>query len=202
MYRCTGKRLLDLLLASLCAVIFAPVMAVVWLVSTRKMGYPVLFFQERPGKNGETFRMVKFRTMTDERGEDGELLPEDKRLTSYGRWLRTTSLDELPNLLNVIKGEMSLVGPRPLAVRYLSLYSPEQARRHEVKPGVTGWSQVNGRNAIDWETKLALDVWYVDNVSFALDVKILFLTLAKVIKRSGISAEGHATMPEFKGPKK
>lgn len=146
--------------------------------------------------------MVKFRTMRNDRGPDGQLLPDDKRLVPYGKLLRSTSLDELPELLNVLRGDMSLVGPRPLLVQYLERYSPEQARRHEVRPGITGWAQVNGRNAISWEQKFEYDVWYVDHVSFALDVRILFMTLGKVFSRSDVSAEGHATMPEFQGSKR
>lgn len=166
-----------------------------------KLGSPVLFAQERPGLHGQSFKMVKFRTMTDKRDADGHLLPDEERLTAFGRWLRSTSLDELPELLNVFKGEMSLVGPRPLLVEYLPLYSPEQARRHDVRPGITGWAQVNGRNAISWEDKFKLDVWYVENQSLWLDIKILWLTVKKVLVREGISAAGDATMPKFTGSK-
>lgn len=160
-----------------------------------------MFRQVRPGLDGDLFTMVKFRTMTDERSSDGALLPDAQRLTSFGRFLRSSSLDELPELWNVLRGEMSLVGPRPLLVEYLPLYSSEQARRHEVRPGITGWAQVNGRNAISWEDKFALDVWYVDNQSLWLDIKILWITLRKVIVRDGISAAGDATMPKFTGTK-
>jgi len=163
------------------------------------MGSPSLFKQTRPGLNAKPFNIYKFRTMTNARGKKGYLLPEAERLTRFGKWLRSTSLDELPELWNVLKGDMSLVGPRPLLMQYLDRYTPEQARRHEVKPGITGWAQVNGRNAITWEEKFALDVWYVDNCSFLLDLKIILLTIIKVIKRQGISADGEATMPEFMG---
>ncbi len=163
------------------------------------MGGRPLFLQRRPGLNGVPFELVKFRTMNDDRGEDGQLLPDEERLTRFGRFLRSTSLDELPELWNVLKGEMSLVGPRPLLTRYLERYTPEQARRHEMKPGITGWAQVNGRNAISWEEKFRLDVSYVDNWSLWLDFRILFLTIGKTVRREGISAESHATMPEFMG---
>lgn len=175
-----------------------PMFLLAWQVR-RKLGSPVFFTQIRPGLKGASFKMVKFRTMTDERGPDGKLLPDAQRLPAFGRWLRATSLDELPELWNVLKGEMSLVGPRPLLMQYLPLYSPEQARRHEVRPGVTGWAQVNGRNAISWEDKFKLDVWYVDNRSLWLDIKILWLTVKKVVVREGISADGEATMPAFTG---
>lgn len=164
-----------------------------------KMGSPSFFTQTRPGLNGKPFNIYKFRTMTNAIDEEGFLLPEAERLTRFGKWLRATSLDELPELWNVLKGEMSLVGPRPLLMQYLDRYTPEQARRHEVKPGLTGWAQVNGRNAITWEEKFALDVWYVDNCSILLDLKIILMTIIKVIKRQGISADGEATMPEFMG---
>ena len=193
------KRLLDIV-ASACAllVLALPLLVVVWMVR-RKLGSPVFFTQVRPGLHGKPFEMVKFRTMTDARGPDGELLPDAVRLTPFGRFLRATSLDELPELWNVLKGDMSLVGPRPLLMEYLPLYSPELARRHEVRPGITGWAQVNGRNAIGWEDKFTLDVWYVDHRSLWLDVKILWLTVKKVLVRDGISAEGEATMPRFTG---
>jgi lipopolysaccharide/colanic/teichoic acid biosynthesis glycosyltransferase len=160
----------------------------------------VLFRQVRPGLDGRPFKVLKFRTMTERRGSDGSLLPDSERLPAFGKWLRSTSLDELPELWNVLVGDMSLVGPRPLLMHYLPLYSADQARRHEVRPGLTGWAQVNGRNAIDWDTKLAMDVWYVDNWSLALDLKILGTTLVSVVRREGIAAEGSATMPEFRGP--
>ena len=162
-------------------------------------GVPIVFSQRRPGLWGKPFNMLKFRTMTNETGAKGALLPDSERLTRIGRFLRSTSLDELPELLNVLRGEMSLVGPRPLLMEYLERYTPEQARRHEVKPGITGWAQINGRNAISWEEKFKLDVWYVDNWSVWLDIKILALTVWKVIRRDGISAGAHATMPEFEG---
>lgn len=179
-------------------VLAIPLIALICMVR-RKLGSPVFFQQTRPGLKGKLFEMVKFRTMTDERGPDGQLLPDKDRLTPFGRWLRASSLDELPELWNVLKGEMSLVGPRPLLVEYLPLYTPEQARRHEVRPGITGWAQVNGRNAISWEEKFKLDVWYVDNQSLWLDLKILWLTIKKVLVRDGISAEDNATMPKFTG---
>lgn len=195
------KRLFDVL-AVLVALplLLLPMLVLVWQVR-RKLGGPVLFRQVRPGMFGKPFEMVKFRTMTDARGSDGLLLPDEVRLTSFGRFLRSTSLDELPELWNVLKGEMSLVGPRPLLMQYMPLYSAEQARRHEVRPGVTGWAQVNGRNAISWEEKFKLDVWYVDNQSLWLDFKILWLTVKKVVVRDGISAAGEATMPAFQGLK-
>lgn len=164
-----------------------------------RMGAPVFFHQVRPGVRGQPFRMLKFRTMSDARGPDGHLLPDAERLTPLGRFLRSSSLDELPELWNVLRGDMSLVGPRPLLMEYVPLYTPEQARRHEVRPGITGWAQVNGRNALSWEAKFALDVWYVDNQSFWLDLKILWLTVWRVLKRDGISADGEATMPRFRG---
>lgn len=193
------KRLFDLTVA-FCAllVLAAPLLLLAWLIR-RKLGSPVLFKQVRPGIGGRSFTMVKFRTMTDERGSDGALLPDAHRLTPFGRFLRASSLDELPELWNVLKGDMSLVGPRPLLMHYLPLYSPEQARRHEVRPGITGWAQINGRNAISWEDKFRLDVWYVDHKSLWLDMKILWLTVKKVLIRDGICAEGEATMSAFKG---
>lgn len=169
-----------------------------WLVR-RKLGSPVFFCQDRPGLNGQPFRMVKFRTMRDAVGEDGLPLPDADRITALGNFLRSTSLDELPELWNVLKGDMSLVGPRPLLMEYLPLYSPEQARRHELRPGITGWAQINGRNALSWEEKFVLDVWYVDHQSLGLDLKILFLTIKKVFAREGISAAGDVTMPKFSG---
>ena len=195
------KRIFDFLAALLGLLMLAlPLLGLTWLVR-RKLGSPVFFRQVRPGMRGKPFEMVKFRTMTDERGPDGQLLPDAQRLTPFGRFLRSSSLDELPELWNVLKGDMSLVGPRPLLVEYLPLYSPEQARRHEVRPGVTGWAQVNGRNAISWEDKFKLDTWYVDNRSFWLDIKILWLTIRKVLVRDGISAAGEATMSKFTGSK-
>ena len=193
------KRALDVIGASFALLVFGPVMLYIALRIWREMGSPVLFRQVRPGLQGKPFVMYKFRTMTEERDAEGRLLPDEKRLTPLGKFLRQYSLDELPEFINVLKGEMSLVGPRPLLMEYLDRYTPEQARRHEVKPGITGWAQVNGRNALTWEEKFRLDVWYVDNWNLLLDLKILFLTLVKVLRREGISAEGHATMPEFKG---
>lgn len=193
------KRLFDLLLAALALVLLGiPLLILVWLVR-RRLGSPVFFRQTRPGLRGRPFEMVKFRTMTDKRGQDGQLLPDAERLTPFGRFLRASSLDELPELWNVLKGDMSLVGPRPLLTEYLPLYSPEQARRHEVRPGITGWAQVNGRNTLSWEDKFKLDVWYVDHRSVWLDIRILWLTVKKVLVREGISAQGEATMPKFTG---
>ena len=198
----TTKRAFDFLLSALGLLALAlPLLVLVSLVR-RKLGSPVFFRQVRPGLNGEPFEMVKFRTMTNERGADGQLLPDAMRLTPFGRFLRATSLDELPELWNVLNGDMSLVGPRPLLMEYLSLYTPEQARRHVVRPGITGWAQVNGRNAISWVEKLNLDVWYVDHQSFWLDLKILFLTVKRVCQRHGITAIGEATMPIFRGGEK
>ena len=195
------KRLLDLLAAALALLLLLlPLLALAWLIR-RKLGSPVLFCQVRPGLQGRPFTMFKFRTMTDERGSDGALLSDAQRLTPLGRFLRSSSLDELPELWNVLRGEMSLVGPRPLLMEYLPLYSPEQSRRHEVRPGITGWAQINGRNAISWADKFALDVWYVDHRDMWLDLRILWLTVRKVLVRDGISAEGEATMSRFEGDK-
>ena len=177
----------------------SPILIVIALMVRREMGSPVLFRQTRPGMHGKPFQMIKFRTMRDAIDTDGRPLPDAERLTKLGRFLRASSIDELPELWNVLKGDMSLVGPRPLLMEYLPLYSPGQARRHEVRPGVTGWAQVNGRNAISWDEKFALDVWYVDNRSLWLDMKIIWLTIRKVIKRDGISAAGEATMSKFTG---
>lgn len=179
--------------------VFSPVLLCVALLARRRLGSPVLFRQTRPGKEGRPFEMLKFRTMTNARDSQGQLLPDADRMTPFGHFLRSSSLDELPELWNVLKGDMSLVGPRPLLMEYLPLYSAEQARRHEVRPGLTGWAQINGRNALSWEEKFALDVWYVDNRSLWLDIKIILLTIVSVLKRSGISAEGEATMPRFSG---
>lgn len=193
------KRLFDLVASAMGLLILAvPLALLAWQVR-RKLGSPVLFTQVRPGLHGQPFRMVKFRTMTDARDTSGALQPDAQRLTPFGRFLRASSLDELPELWNVLKGEMSLVGPRPLLMEYLPLYTPEQARRHEARPGITGWAQVNGRNAISWADKFALDVWYVDHRSLWLDVRILWLTVRKVLVRDGISAPGDATMPKFEG---
>jgi len=193
------KRAFDLILSVPAAVLLLPVALVVALMIRTRLGSPVLFGQVRPGKDGKPFRMIKFRTMTDARDSEGRLLPDAQRMTPFGQFLRSSSLDELPELWNVLRGEMSLVGPRPLLVEYLPLYSPAQARRHEVRPGVTGWAQVNGRNALSWEEKFAADVWYVDNRSLWLDLRILALTVLAVLGRKGISAAGEATMPPFTG---
>jgi lipopolysaccharide/colanic/teichoic acid biosynthesis glycosyltransferase len=191
------KRTLDLLLVILTAPLSIPAACALALVIRLKLGSPVLFAQVRPGLHGRPFTMIKFRTMSDARDARGELLPDADRLTRFGRLLRATSLDELPELWNVVAGDMSLVGPRPLLMEYLPHYSPDQARRHAVRPGITGWAQVNGRNAISWEEKFALDVWYVDNHSLLLDMRILWRTLVSVLRRHGISADGEATMPKF-----
>ena len=193
------KAALDRLGAALGLLALAPGLAAIALLVRGLLGAPVLFRQVRPGKGGRPFRLVKFRTMLDTRDERGRLLPDEQRLTAFGRFLRSTSLDELPQLWNVLRGELSLVGPRPLMMAYLERYSPRQARRHEVMPGITGWSQVNGRNALSWEQKLELDVWYVEHWSLRLDARILALTLGAVLARRGVSNQGHATMPEFLG---
>lgn len=194
------KRVIDVVGASTALVLLSPLLAVIALLVRVRMGTPVLFRQTRPGRGGRPFVMTKFRTMTDRRGADGELLPDADRLTALGKWLRRTSVDELPELLNVVQGDMSLVGPRPLLVEYLPLYSDEQARRHEVRPGITGWAQVNGRNAVTWDEKFALDVWYVDHRSTRLDIEILAKTVTQVFSGHGVSAPGHATMEPFRGP--
>lgn len=195
------KRTFDIVGAVLGLIVFSPIMMIISLMVRREMGFPVFFRQMRPGMNGKPFQMVKFRTMLNSIDPDGKPLPDAERLTQLGRFLRSSSLDELPELWNVLKGDMSLVGPRPLLVEYLPLYSTEQARRHEIRPGVTGWAQVNGRNAISWDEKLSLDVWYVDNRTLWLDLKIIWLTIRKVMKREGISAAGEATMSKFTGGK-
>jgi lipopolysaccharide/colanic/teichoic acid biosynthesis glycosyltransferase len=195
------KRFLDIFGAVLGLFLLLPVIFMLTWKIRSKLGSPVLFSQTRPGLHGKPFKMVKFRTMTDERDACGVLLPDAQRLTPFGRFLRSSSLDELPELWNVLRGEMSLVGPRPLLMEYLPLYSSEQARRHEVRPGITGWAQVNGRNAIGWADKFALDVWYVDHRSLWLDLRILWMTVRKVLARDGISAAGEATMPRFEGNK-
>lgn len=193
------KRMLDILISAIALLFLAiPLFFIAFLIRS-KLGSPVLFRQIRSGKHGKPFEMIKFRSMTDARGQDGRLLPDAERLPPFGKLLRSTSLDELPELWNVLKGDMSLVGPRPLLMEYLPLYSAEQFRRHEVKPGITGWAQVNGRNAISWEEKFALDVWYVDNQGLGLDLRILWLTARKVWARDNISAPGDVTMPVFKG---
>tara|TARA_R110002073_G_scaffold25832_3_gene85310 strand:- start:45217 stop:45822 length:606 start_codon:yes stop_codon:yes gene_type:complete len=194
------KRVFDFLVTAFALLLLFPMMAALFLLVKFFLGRGAFFRQVRPGRLGKPFLMTKFRTMTSECGIDGCLLPDEQRLTGLGRFLRSTSLDELPGLWNVLKGDMSLVGPRPLLMEYLPLYSPEQARRHDVRPGITGWAQVNGRNAISWDEKFRLDVWYVDNQSFWLDMKILFMTVKKVLVRDGISAVGEATMSKFTGP--
>lgn len=195
------KRFVDITGSILGLVLLSPVLLIVWVMVRRDMGSPVLFRQTRPGLNGHPFQMVKFRTMRDATDSSGNPLPDSERLTNFGRFLRSSSLDELPELWNVLRGDMSLVGPRPLLMEYLSLYSPKQARRHEVRPGVTGWAQINGRNSVSWDEKFEFDVWYVNNRTFWLDLKIIWLTIRKVFKRDGISAAGEATMPKFKGNK-
>lgn len=195
------KRLFDLLITVIVIGLIWPLLLVVWFVVRLKVGSPAIFRQERPGFAGIPFCVLKFRTMNQNRDAQGNLLPDEQRLTAFGRFLRASSLDELPELFNVLKGDMSLVGPRPLLMEYLPRYTPEQARRHQVRPGITGWAQVNGRNAISWEEKFKLDVWYVDNCCLWLDLKILALTVVQVFQRKGISATGHATMPEFTGNK-
>jgi sugar transferase EpsL len=195
----TGKRIFDFTLSTVVLVFAMPLLLVLALAVRLRLGTPVLFRQQRPGLMGKPFELLKFRTMTDARDGHGELLPDADRLTSFGKWLRSTSLDELPELWNVVTGKMSLVGPRPLLVEYMTLYSPEQARRHHVLPGLTGWAQVNGRNAIGWDEKLALDVWYVDHRSGWLDIKILCLTVTQVFRAEGIAEAGHATKEKFRG---
>lgn len=196
------KRFFDIVVSILALLVLSPVLAILAFQVRHKLGRPIVFRQTRPGLHERPFAILKFRTMTDDRDADGSLLPDSDRLPPFGRFLRSTSLDELPELWNVLKGDMSLVGPRPLLMEYLELYSDEQARRHEVRPGITGWAQVNGRNALTWEDKFSLDVWYVDNHSLWLDLKILILTIAKVFKREGVSQDGHATMERFQGSAK
>ena len=193
------KRIIDLMGSLSALLLLSPVMTILAVLIRWNIGNPILFVQQRPGKNGEVFTFFKFRSMTDRRDNENNLLPDEARITRFGSWLRRTSLDELPSLFNVVKGDMSLVGPRPLLVDYLLLYSPEQARRHEVKPGITGWAQVNGRNRIFWEEKFEKDVWYVDHNTIGLDIKILFMTLFKVFIREGINSETSATMEKFNG---
>ncbi|WP_320173920.1 sugar transferase [Maridesulfovibrio sp.] len=197
----TVKRCFDLVVSISALIIFFPVLLGVAIAIHKKMGGGIFFIQRRPGLRGKPFNIIKFKTMTDARDELGNLLPDSERLSRFGKILRSSSLDELPELVNVIFGDMSLVGPRPLLMQYLERYSPEQARRHDVLPGITGWAQVNGRNAISWEDKFKLDVWYVDNHNLLLDVKILYLTVARVFKREGISQPGQATAQEFMGSK-
>jgi len=195
-----SKRLFDLMITVLSLIIILPLMVVLPPLVWMFLGSPVLFRQPRPGYKGRPFITYKFRTMTNHTGPDGKLLPDDQRLTPFGRFLRSTSLDDLPQLFNVLRGEMSLVGPRPLLMQYLERYTPEQMRRHDVLPGITGWAQIHGRNRLDWEERFRLDVWYVDHWSFWLDIKILFLTPWKVFRREGIHQTGHVTMEEYKGP--
>lgn len=199
MYRIFFKRFLDIALSLTALLVLSPVLLAVAVLVRTKLGSPVIFHQERPGKDGKVFRLYKFRSMTDERDENGDLLPDEVRLTKFGRVLRSTSLDELPELWNILKGDMSVVGPRPLLVKYLPLYNEEQRRRHEVRPGLTGLAQVNGRNAISWEDRFAYDVEYVDSACFWLDVKILFQTVAVVFRRSGIHSQTSSTQEEFMG---
>jgi sugar transferase EpsL len=199
MYREAGKRSFDVVGATLLLIAAAPILAVAALAVRIALGRPVFWRQQRPGLRGQPFLMIKFRTMTGATDAQGRMLPDEQRMTPVGRFLRTSSIDELPGLWNVVTGDMSLVGPRPLLTQYLARYTPEQARRHEVRPGVTGLAQVSGRNALGWEEKFALDVWYVDHCSLALDLKILALTIGQVIARRGISAPGHATAREFQG---
>jgi lipopolysaccharide/colanic/teichoic acid biosynthesis glycosyltransferase len=193
------KRAFDIVASASALIVLAPVLGAVALMVRLRMGSPVLFRQTRPGLGGKPFGMIKFRTMRHAVGPDGEPLSDEERLTPFGRWLRATSLDELPELWNVLKGDMSLVGPRPLLMEYLPLYSPDQARRHEVRPGLTGWAQINGRNALSWDRKFELDVWYVDRHNLWLDVKIMLLTILYILTRDGISAPGSATMDKFTG---
>lgn len=196
------KRLFDMAVALFLLVVLSPVIFIIVLAVRVVLGAPVFFRQIRPGQHCAPFEMVKFRTMRDAIDSSGQPLPDSERLTTFGKFLRSTSLDELPELWNVLKGEMSLVGPRPLLMEYIPLYSPEQARRHEVRPGITGWAQINGRNAVDWDERFRMDVWYVDHRSFLLDIRILMLTVRKVLVREGISADGEATMPKFTGASK
>ena len=195
------KRLLDFTLSFLALIVLSPVLLVTALLVRIKLGSPIIFHQERPGKSEKIFRLYKFRSMTDECDENGDLLPDDQRLTRFGQILRSTSLDELPELWNILRGDMSIVGPRPLLVKYLPLYNEEQRHRHDVRPGLTGWAQANGRNAISWEEKFKLDVWYVQHISFWVDVKVIFMTVKKVFCRDGISSETSVTMEEFSGTK-
>lgn len=200
MYRCFVKRFLDFWISLLVLIVISPILllVIIWLHFANK-GAGVFFLQERPGKDEKIFKVIKFKTMTDERDSEGNLLPDEIRLTKVGRIVRSLSIDELPQLVNVLKGDMSLIGPRPLLVQYLPLYSKEQARRHEVRPGISGWAQCHGRNAISWQEKFKLDIWYVDHVSLITDLKVLYLTIIKVIKRDGINEEGSATMEPFTG---
>jgi len=200
-YKNFFKPLFDKILATILIILFSPIMIITALLIYLKMGRPILFKQARPGKDEKIFYIYKFRTMTNEKDKNGDLLPDEERLKGIGKFIRSTSLDELPQLFNVLKGDMSFVGPRPLLIEYLPLYNDRQKKRHEVKPGITGWAQVNGRNAISWEQKFNYDVWYVENQSFWLDMKILWMTFLKVIRREGISQAGQATMEKFNGEK-
>lgn len=195
------KRLLDIVLSGGALLVLWPVLLITAILVRTKLGSPVIFCQERPGKNEKIFKLYKFRSMTDQRDENGNLLSDEVRLTKFGKLLRSTSLDELPELWNILKGDMSIVGPRPLLVKYLPLYNEEQKHRHDVRPGLTGWAQANGRNALSWEEKFKLDVWYVEHISFATDVKTIWLTVKNVLRREGISSENAVTMEEFKGTK-
>lgn len=200
MYKHFFKRLIDIVVSGVVLLLISWFLLLVWLFLKRaNKGAGAFFLQERPGKDAKIFKIIKFKTMSDERDENGNLLPDEVRITKVGQWIRSTSIDELPQLINVFKGEMSLIGPRPLLVKYLPLYSKEQARRHNIKPGITGWAQCNGRNAISWTDKFKLDVWYVDNCSFLTDLKIVFITLKKVFKKADISQDGRATMDAFDG---
>lgn len=199
MYRCFFKRFFDFLLSLIAIILLSPVFLIVALLVRTKLGSPILFCQERPGKDEKIFKMYKFRSMSDERDENGQLMPDEVRLTSFGKKLRSTSLDELPELFNILKGDMSIVGPRPLLVKYLPLYSAEQRKRHDVRPGLTGWAQANGRNAISWEEKFKYDVEYTEKYSFFMDLKIIFMTVRSVLRHEGISSETAATMEEFLG---
>ena len=199
-YKLYIKRIIDFTLSGLALIILSPIILILWIWLTfANKGAGAFFFQERPGKDGKIFKIVKFKTMTDECDENGNLLPDEKRLTKVGKFVRSTSLDELPQLWNILKGEMSLIGPRPLLIQYLPLYSKDQARRHEVRPGLSGWAQVNGRNTISWKEKFELDVWYIDNLSFILDLKIIFLSIKKAIVRDGINTSENKTMDFFNG---
>ena len=199
-YKLYIKRVIDFTISGLALIILSPIILILWIwLTIANKGAGAFFFQERPGKDGKIFKIVKFKTMTDECDENGNLLPDEKRLTKVGKFVRSTSLDELPQLWNILKGEMSLIGPRPLLIQYLPLYSKEQARRHEVRPGLSGWAQVNGRNTISWKEKFELDVWYVDNLSFLLDLKIIFLSIKKAIIRDGINTSENKTMDFFNG---
>lgn len=199
-YRNCLKRAMDFVLSLLALICLSPILLIVTVgLHFANKGAGAFFFQERPGKDGKIFKVIKFKTMTDERDEDGKLLPDAQRLTRVGRFVRSTSIDELPQLINVFKGDMALIGPRPLLVQYLPLYSAEQARRHEVRPGISGWAQCHGRNAISWTEKFKLDVWYVDHVSFVTDMKVIWITIMKVVKRADINEAGQATMEAFNG---